>query len=207
MKEHDNLSKLREALLAQDSPSPPHALAHQEMLFKKIRRRMQIEKGLLGTLYVAIFVVAFWSFLQAGRVGDAAAAVWWTACSMHLLLWFLVFFLWRVERLTGRILPSAGRAGPTRGEHRAIFITALAVCVLGTAFLWRAGFVRDPLKAIQASGSILWAPVFFLFWYPFGIATAVSRLWLKFKELELKQSSSEKAGGSPLTENSSLPDQ
>ncbi len=206
MKDEDRLSKLRDALLAQDSPSPARALAHQEILFTKIRRRLQIQKGLVGTVYIGIFVLAFGFFLQAGRARDAAAAVWWGAGSMHLLLWFLVFFLWHVEGLIGRLLPSACRAGHTRGERRAIFIAALAVCALSTAFLGRAAFVHDSLKATQASSYILWAPLFFLFWYPFGIATAVARLWLKFRELELQPSSSEEAGSTPPAEKPSLPD-
>ncbi len=193
MNENDKLSRLRDNLIAQDLPPPGLLSAHQEILFKKAKRRLFMEKGLVGLTYVAVFAAAFLSFLKGGRVQDAMKALWWTAGSMHLLLWFLVFFLWRVERLIRRIRPSAKHVKQTKLQNRTVFICALAAWALGTGFLCASSLLRDPLKAVQVSRFILWAPVFFLFWYPFGIATAVGRLWLLFKEVEIPSGASEKA--------------
>ena len=207
MKESDKLSTLRDALLAQDSPSPTRASAHQEILFAKIHRRMQMQKVIVGATATAVFLVALSSFLKAGSVRDATNAVWWTACSMHLLLWFLVFFLWHVERLIWRILPVAGRTGQTRGENWAVFIAALAACALGTGFLVQAAFAQNPLRIAQSAAYILWCPVFHLFWYPLGVATAAARLWLKFREMELKTSGGEAVGSPPPAKESSAGEQ
>lgn len=204
MNETDKLRKLRDGLIAQDLPSPARASAHQETLLRKVHRRLQIEKGLVGAAYVAVFTAAFLSFLHAGHVPDIAKAVWWTACSMHILLWFLVFLLWRLERLICRTPSSQKRAGQTKRENRTVFICALAACAVGTAFLCGAGFLRDPLKVAQVSRYILWAPVFFLFWYPFGIATVAARLWLRFREMEILSARSDNAEGNlPATDTSS----
>lgn len=199
MKDLDKLSNFREALLAQDSPSPARALAHQEILLTKIHRRMRIEKLLVAAVYMAVFGLGFFCFWEAGQVQESGHAVWWAVCSMHLLLWFLVFFLWRVERLMGRIWPSSNRARPTREENRAVFIAALVVCALGTGFLVQAALVQNPLRIAEAARYILWCPLFFLFWYPFGIGTAAARLWIKFREMEPQTPSLETAGGSPPT--------
>ena len=188
MKENDQLRKLRDALLAQDPPSPVRASVHQELLLAKIHRRMHIEKALVGAGYVAVFFVAFFCLLRAGRVQEAANAVWWTACSMHLLLWFLVFFLWHVDRLIGRIPSSTARVRPSPGERWTVFLCALALCTFSTALLWQSALMQDGLKLVRVSRYILWGPVFFLFWYPFGIASAVARLWLTYRKLELHTS-------------------
>lgn len=203
MKERDKFSKLGNALIAQDPPSTTRLSAYQKILFNKVRRRLQIEKGLVGAAYVAVFAVAFAFFLQADRVQDAARATWWMVCSVHLLLWFLVFFLWRLERLIWRIPSPANRAGRARRKTRTMFICALAACAVGTVFLCAAGLLYDPLKVVQLLRYVLWAPVFFLFWYPFGIGTAVARLWLQFREMEIQSASAEEAEGNPPTNPSS----
>ena len=145
---------------------------------------------------VAVLSGAFYCFLRAGRVQDAANAAWWAVCSMHLLLWFLVFFLWHVHRLIHRIPSAAARVRPSRGEHRTVFFCALALCVFSTALLWKSALMQDGLKLVRVTCDILWGPVFFLFWHPFGIASAVARLWLKHRELELQTSSKAAARGS-----------
>ncbi len=203
MNEADRLRRFRDALLAQDSPSPTRALAHQETLFAKVRRRMRIEKVVLGAVYVAVFLAAFFCFLIAGRVRDAAQATWWAVCSMHLLLWFQVFFLSYVGSLISRILPPADQVERAGRENRKVFIWALAACALGTGFLVRAAFVDDPLRVAQSARYILWCAAFHLFWYPFAIATSGARLWLKFKEMELKTPGREAVGSPPPAKESS----
>ncbi len=203
MEENEELRKQRVALLAQDPPSLARASAHQELLFAKIHRRMQIEKALMGAGYVAVFFLAFYCFLRAGRVQDAANAVWWAASSLHLLLWFLVFFLQHIARLLDRIPSCAARARPSRGERWTVFCCALALCVFGTALLWKSAAMQDGVRLVQISRYVLWGPVFFLFWYPFGIASAVARLWLKHRELELQTSSTTAAHGSASPRESS----
>ena len=112
----------------------------------------------------------------------------------------------RIERLIVRILPLANRARQTRGGNWTVFIAALAVCALGTGLLVRAAFVRNPLIIAEAARHILWCPVFFLFRYPFGIATAAARLWVKFREMELQTANMEAAGSGPPTGDSSSGD-
>jgi len=105
-----------EALLLQDPPSPTSTAAHQAILFKKIHRRLRIEKGLVGAAYLAVFALAFWASLQANQVQEEAMAIWWTVGSLHLLLWFLVFFLWRLEGFIVRIPPPQTVPGQQEGN-------------------------------------------------------------------------------------------
>ncbi len=145
---------------------------------------MKAEKTYISVGYIAVFVLAFLSFLKAARLQDAAPAIWWTVCSMHLLLWALVFFLSRLEQLLVKFLAPVNQVESKRRERRIISLCALAVCVIGTGLLYRLYNVTHPLKAAQCMRGILWAPVFFLIWYPFGIATATAQLWLKHKEMK-----------------------
>jgi hypothetical protein len=197
MQELNKPSNFRNALLAQDSPSPARTLAHREILLTKIRRRLRFEKMLVGSVYIVIFVLGLMSFLQAGHVREAANAVWWAACSMHLLLWCLVFFLWQIERLIDRVLPSVNPTRHSRRESLTVIVAAIAVCALGTGFLVQAAFIQDALRMAQTARYILWCPVYFLFWYPFGIASAAARLWLKFREMELQTPRAKVEGNSP----------
>lgn len=157
----------------------------------------------MGSAYLVVFGVAFLCFMQAGRVQEAAKATWWALCSVHLLLWFLVFFLWKVEWLVRRIRSADKHAGGSKREGRIVLICALAACALGTAFLGGANFPRSPLKIAEVSRDVLWLPVFFLFWYSFGIATAVGRLWLAFKEMEIRSTTSGQLNP-PTTDDSRL---
>jgi len=62
---------------------------------------------------------------------------------------------------------------------------AILVFAYASTILYRSFFLNDPLKAAHLAASIFWATVFFLFWYPFGTASLVAKLWLEYKKMEI----------------------
>ncbi|MHC4728720.1 MAG: hypothetical protein ACYS17_15985, partial [Planctomycetota bacterium] len=72
-----------------------------------------------------------------------------------------------------------------KNQDRFITIVGILVFTCASAILCRSFVLNDYLKAAHLSGSIFWATVFFLFWYPFGTASLVAKLWLEYKKMEL----------------------
>jgi len=188
MPESEDKRAFAKNLLAQDSPPPDKQLQHKEALFKKIKHRLRLEKIVGGAIYIALFSVAFWAYQQSERTDNVVHSICWGAVSLHILLWFLIYFL----RVIYRILAETIEDAPERNEKQQWrkqdqFITVLAVLVFtfATFLLYRSFLFTDPSKAASIAARIFWATVFFLFWYPFGTASLAGKLWLEHKRMQL----------------------
>ena len=174
-----------EKLLKQDSYSSDEQLAHRKILNKKVRHHIRIRKIVYGTIYVMLFSGAFIAFLKCISVDSVIHSICWGAVSLHILLWFLVFFLKMTYcGLVGIFEKNSGKYKKNR-RHMIIL-----VCVfLFSSFLLYFSFsLEDPLKAAQLRIYIDWSSLFFLFGYAFRIASLMSDIWLKYKQMELKAS-------------------
>lgn len=178
-----------ERLLAQDPPSVDEQARHRDALFNAAKRRMCIEKVVTGGAYVLVFVVAFLAFLARAQTDVVVHAICWGALSLHILLWFLVYFVWRINALlakTAQTAPTGSAAGERLGSERKIQVAALIMLAFTTLLLVLGFSLTDPLKASQMTVLMLWGPMFFLEWYAFGAGSLASKLWLVHKELELR---------------------
>ena len=184
-KRHDDLAQ---QLLSQDPPPADTQLQHNNALFKKIKLRLWTEKIATGTIYALLFSAAFGASQQADRTKNLVHAICWTMASAHILLWFLVYFLWRTHRLVRAIMPKSIEPQATKRtkEDRLIEAVAVLACLGSTLFLCSSFMFDDPLKAIGLAKTVVWAPVFFLGWYPFGTASRLGKLWLAYKRMELE---------------------
>ncbi|MCP4257021.1 MAG: hypothetical protein GY774_05780 [Planctomycetes bacterium] len=184
----EDKKKLIEKLLAQDPIPVDKQLHHKKMLFKIIERRIWLKKRVIGAVYILLFLAAFLAYLQPSRTDNLVHAVCWGVVSMHILLWFLVYFLSMTYRLIAEIAdkPSNGNK-KYRSKKTCWIITIVAICVFlfNTILLYHSFSLNNPLKAAQVAAYILWAPVFFLFWYPFGTAGLIGKIWLEHKRMEL----------------------
>lgn len=107
---------------------------------------------------------------------------------MHILLWFLVYFLRYIYRLLASVAETdsgPGKRGDWKRTDRFVATAAIIVFLMSSALVDRLFSAPHALRAVQSAGHILWAPVFFLFWYPFGTASLVARLWLDYKKTHL----------------------
>ena len=85
-------------------------------------------------------------------------------------------------------------------QDRFITIVAILVFTYASTILYRSFFLNDPLKAAHLAASIFWATVFFLFWYPFGTASLLAKLWLEYKKMQLNLPKSEEQNLKSQTE-------
>jgi len=188
MSELKNNKEFTKNLLAQDQPSPDRQLRHQEALFKKLKRRAWLGAIVTGAVYIVLFLAAFWAFLQRSYTDNVVHSICWGAVSLHILLWFLVYFLRGVYRMAAEITEKnsdKGKKQQWRNQDRFITIWAILIFALSTFFLYRDFSLDDPLKAAHAAPYVFWAAVFFIFWYPFGTASLLRKLWLEYKKMEL----------------------
>jgi len=192
MKTPHNREEFVEKLLARDPPPPDELQQHRELLFRKIARRMVLYKLVVGTVYVALFLVAFWAFLRQEHADSVTRSVLWGSVSVYVLLWFLVWFLRGTYRgLAQLVHQDALSSEKWRRQDRWITIVALAVLVFDGLLLYRSFSLTDPLRVAHQATAGFWATVFFLFWYPFGTASLVGRIWLEHKKMELRLGDSE----------------
>lgn len=188
MSESENRNEFAKNLLSQDQPPADKQQRQDEILFKKIKRRIWIAKLVGGAIYVALFLIAFWAFMQHQHIDNAVHAICWGAVSLHILLWFLIYFLRGIYRTLAEITEKGhtkAQTQPWRNQDRFITIVAILVFAYATIFLYRGFFFTDPLEAADLPGHIFWATVFFLFWYPFGTASLLAKMWLNYKRMEL----------------------
>jgi len=137
---------------------------------------------------LSYFAAAFWAFQQGQNTDNIVRSICWGAVSLHILLWFLIYFLREIYRLTAKTVEkclSKDEKHKWKNQDRFITIVAIFVFAFATVILYRSFFLNDYLKAAHLSGSIFWATVFFLFWYPFGTASLLAKLWLEYKKMEL----------------------
>lgn len=188
MSEPENKKNFTKNLLAQDTPPADKRLQHNEALFKKLKRRIWLGKILGGAIYIALFSAAFWAFLQRRHTDNVVHSICWGAVSLHILLWFLIYFLRGIYRLTAEIVEKISdkeEKPQWKKQDRFIAIVAILVFTFSTIALYRDFSITDPLKAACATAHTFWATVFFIFWYPFGTASLLARLWLRYKKMEL----------------------
>jgi len=187
MPDSKDREEFAECLLAQDSPPADKELWHKETLLKKLKRRIWLGKIIGGATYVAFFSIAFWAFNQGRYTNNLVHSICWGAVSMHILLWFLVYFLHMIYKLTTEVTDKNPVANKNQYKKtdRIVTIVAIFVFLFSTILLYFSFNLNSPLKATHLTVSILWASVFFLFWYPFGTASLVSKLWLEYKKMEL----------------------
>lgn len=188
MSETNSKKEFANNLLAQDPPPADKQQQQKEILFKKLKLRIWRRKIIGGTIYLVLFSAAFLAFQQGQNTDNLVHSICWGAASLHILLWFLIYFLREIYRLTAEIVEkSSGKDKNRKWKNQDRFITIVAILLFTyTSFiLYRSFFLNDYLKAAHLSGTIFWATVFFLFWYPFGTASLVAKLRLKYKKMEL----------------------
>jgi len=187
MSESPNKKQFVKNLLAQDPPPADKQLRHKEVLFEKVKRRIWLGKIIGGAIYIALFSVAFWVYTQRQNTENVVHSICWGAVSLHILLWFLIYFLRAIYRTLAEIVESNPDIDKQPWKNTDRFITALAVLTFayGTIILCRSFLLTDPLEAAHLAARIFWATVFFLFWYPFGTASLLAKLWLEYKKMEL----------------------
>jgi len=187
MSESPNKKQFVKNLLAQDPPPADKQLRHKEVLFEKIKHRIWLGKIIGGAIYIVLFSVAFWAFMQRESADNVVHSICWGAVSIHILLWFLIYFLRAIYRTLAEIVENNPEIGKQPWKNQDIFITIVAVLVFifSTIILYRSFLFTDPLKAARLAASIFGATVFFLFWYPFGTASLLAKLWLEYKKMEL----------------------
>ncbi len=188
MSEPNSKKEFAENLLAQDPPPVDKQQQQKKILFKKLKRRIWRGKIIGGTIYLVLFSAAFWAFQQGQNTDNIVHSICWSATSLHILLWFLIYFLREIYRLTAETVEKNSDKDKNqkwKNQDRFITIVAILVFTYASSILYRSFFLNDYLKAAHMSGYIFWATVFFLFWYPFGTASLLAKLWLEYKKMEL----------------------
>ena len=187
-------------LLSQDRVPADEQSRHNEKLFKKIERSILRGKIIGGTIYIVLFSAAFAAFQRAGSTDNPVHSACWSAASIHILLWFLIYFLRTIYWIMAEIVDKTSDQKQMRDRKNSDrFVTVLAIVVFAyeTFFLYRSFFLDDPSKISDLAAHIFWGTVFFIFWYPFGTASLVAKLWLEHKKMELTLAWDE--GGSDTT--------
>jgi len=175
-------------LLAQDKPPANKQQQHEEALFKKLKQRVRREKTIGGTVYIALFLTSFWAFWQSKSTDNVVHSICWGAVSLHILLWFLIYFLRGIYWILAETFdePSKGTSQTQlRKDDRVVVIIAVLMFLFSTYMLCQSFLVADPLKASSRAGSVFWATVFFLFYYPFATGSLAAKLWLEYKKKQL----------------------
>ena len=187
MSESKDKKQFLKNLLAQDPPPADKQLRHKEVLFEKVKRRIWLGKIIGGSIYIALFSAAFWAFMQRESTDNVVHSICWGAVSLHILLWFLIYFLREIYRTLAKIAENNYDIDKQSWKNQDMFVTVVAVLIFvySAIVLYRSFFLNDPLKAAHLAASIFWATVFFLFWYPFGTASLLAKLWLEYKKMEL----------------------
>jgi magnesium-transporting ATPase (P-type) len=181
-----------EKLLSRDPPPPEQLQHHRDRLFGKIRRRIVLYKGIAGAIYILLFALAFWTFERQRQTDNVTHSILWGSVSIYILLWFLVWFLRGIYRgLAQLVHKDAVSSQKWRRQDRWITIVAIVVLAFSSLLLYRSFSLTDPLRAAHQATACFWGVVFFIFWYPFGTASLVARIWLEHKKMELQLRASE----------------
>ncbi len=193
MKTPNDRNEFVEKLLARDAPPPDGLQQHQDLLFRKIKRRIVLYKVTVGTTEAVLFLFALWASWQQERADDVARSLLWGSVSTYILLWFLVWFLRGIYRGLARLAETdAAEAEKWRRQDRLITTVAIVVWAFNSFFLYRLSSLTDPLQAAHHATFTFWLTVFFLLWYALGTASLVGRIWLEHKKMELQLRASER---------------
>jgi hypothetical protein len=189
MSESRKTEALAAKLPALDPPPDADRQRHNEALFTKLERRIRRDKVIMRGIYLLLFLAAFWAFLQRDRTQDVGESA---AGGPYLCTFFYGSSCTSCAACTACWPRSREEIpGPERSEawkRPDCFISAVAVIVfvVSSVSVCRLFSTPDALRAVQSAGHILWAPVFFLLWYPFGTGSLVARLWLDYKKTQLR---------------------
>ena len=163
-------------------------------------------KGVVGTIYLLLFALAFWAFLLQRQADSVARGILWGSVSVYILVWFLVWLLRGIYRgLAPLAHKDAASNDKWRRQDRLITMVAIAVFALDGLLLYRFSSLADPLRVAHQAGICFWGAVFFLFWYPFGTASLVARIWVEHKKMELHLRDAEESRPESQTEDASNP--
>ena len=206
MKTPDDRREFVEKLLSRDPPPPDELNQHQDQLFRRIKQRVVLYRVAVSALYVLFFLLAFGAYLCQQRADSITHSILLGSLSIFVLLWFLVWFLRGIYRGLAQ-LAETDAADSHQWRRRDRWITTVAIIVLAFSglLLWRSFSLADPLRVARQATDCLWAPVFFLFWYPFGTASLVARIWLERKEMELRLRDAGESRPESQTEDASNP--
>ncbi|RKY06872.1 MAG: hypothetical protein DRP66_07945 [Planctomycetota bacterium] len=187
-------------LLSQDRVPADEQSRHNEKLFKKIERSILRGKIIGGAIYIVLFSASFAAFQRAGSTVNLVHSACWSAVSIHILLWFLIYFLRVIYWILAEMVDKTSDEKQIRERKNTDrFVTVMAIVVFAyqTFFLYRSFFLNDPSRVSDLAAHIFWGTVFFIFWYPFGTASVAAKLWLEHKKMELTLAWDE--GGSDTT--------
>ncbi len=187
MKMPNDRKEFVEKLLSRDPPPPDEIQRHRDRLFRKVKRRITLYKGLVGAIYVVLFSLAFWAFERQRQADNVTHSILWGSVSIYILLWFLVWFLRGIYRgLAQLVHKDAVSSQEWRRWDWLMTTVAIIVLAFSGLLLYRSFSLTDPLRAAHQATACFWGVVFFIFWYPFGTASLVARIWLEHKRMELR---------------------
>ncbi|MHC4537142.1 MAG: hypothetical protein ACYS6K_24605, partial [Planctomycetota bacterium] len=189
--------------IAQDPPSADKQQQYKEALLKEIEHSMRLQKTVIITIYMALFLVAFGAFMLQQYTDNVVHSICWGTVFLHILLWSLVYILRGIcMEMEGLIEKRLGNDERRRNKNQNLFLTILAIVlfVLSSFFLYRSFFLTNSLKAAKTAVSILWAVICFLIIYPFRTATLIGMLWFEYKKMELNIPKSEEQNLKSQTE-------
>jgi hypothetical protein len=186
MKTPDDRKEFVRRLLAQDPPPADKHGQHQDVLFRKIKRRVVRHKVTTGIMYIILFGLAFSALLRQRKVDSITRSMQWGAISLSILLWFLVGFLRYIYRQLAQLAEKDGRGLLAwRQRDRLVTTAAIFVFALQGLLFYRSFSLTDPLLVDSQLVDCYWATMFFILWYAFGTASGAARIWLAHKTMEL----------------------
>ncbi len=200
MSDSKEIEEFAQNLLSQDSVPADEQSRHNEKLFKKIERSIRWKEAIGATIYIVFFFAAFAAFQRSDATDNPVHSACWSAVSIFILLWFLIYFLRQIYWTLAEIVDKTADQKWIRSRKntdRFVTVVAIVVFAYEAFFLYRSFFLDDLSKASGLAAYIFWGTVFFIFWYPFGTASLVAKLWLKHKKMELTLAWDE--GGSDTT--------
>jgi hypothetical protein len=187
MKTPDDRKAFVEKLLSRDPPAPDELHQHQDQLLRRIGQRLVLYRVAVSTLYILLFLSAFGAYLCQQRSDSITHSILLGSVSTYILLWFLVWFLRGIYRGLAQLADTdAANSQEWRRQDRLITAVAIVVFAFSGLLLWRSFSLTDPLRVAHQAADCLWAAVFFVFWYPFGTASLLARVWLRYKRMELQ---------------------
>ncbi len=188
MFESKEIEDFAQNLLSQDRVPADEQSRYNEKLFKKIERSILRGKIIGGTVYIVFFLAAFVAFQRAWSTDDPVYSACWSAVSIHILLWFLIYFLRGIYWMLAEMVDKTSEQKQIRerkNTDRFVTVVAIMVFTYNTFLLYRSFFLNDPSRVSDLAARIFWGTVFFIFWYPFGTASLIAKLWLEHKKMEL----------------------
>ncbi len=188
MFESKEIEDFAQNLLSQDRVPADEQSRYNEKLFKKIERYVFRGKIIGGTIYIVLFLVSFAAYQRAWSTDDPVYSVCWSAVSIHILLWFLIYSLRELYWAMVEIVDKTSDQKQIRGRKNTDrFVTVVAIVIFAnkTYFLYRSFFQEDLLKISDLAAHIFWGPVCILFYYLFAMASLIAKLWLEHKKMEL----------------------